>query len=216
MYILSRVGFIHINIHILYIYVKLIILNTCLFMLYFFRAGSMFCRISLTLSGMLSVTKYIVFRAVSGKNPFSPNRASTVGSNPLPSIPICKGDKNFTGTILTHWKVTSITTCFKIVQIIYLHHVNVIAKCLKSHFKHDFFGQVTGTLKDHVAFHRSDLVIARELGGVHDRTNLITLQGITNLLPQPSWNKDKISYLSQWQWSNWKFCSPSRWKDRFK
>lgn len=74
--------------------------------------------------------------------------------------------------------------CIKIAQTVYLHHVNVIAKCLKSHFKHDFLGQVTGTLKDHVALHGSDLVVARELGGVHDGTNLITLQGITNLLPQ--------------------------------
>lgn len=67
-------------------------------------------------------------------------------------------------------------------QNIYLHHVNVIAKCLQSHFKHDLLWQVAGTLKDHVALHRSDLVVARKLGWVHDGPDLITLQGITDLL----------------------------------
>lgn len=72
---------------------------------------------------------------------------------------------------------------------IYLHHVNVIAKCLQSHFKHDLLGQEAGTLKDHVALNRSDPVVARELGGVHDGSDLITLQGIANLLSQSVGNK---------------------------
>lgn len=65
-------------------------MNTCLFILFFFSAGTMFSRMSLTARGILSETKYIVLMAVSGKNPFSPNKASTVGSNPFPSIPICR------------------------------------------------------------------------------------------------------------------------------
>lgn len=81
----------------------------------------------------------------------------------------------------------------KTAKNIYLHHVNVIAKCLQSHFKHDLLGQVAGTLKDHVAFNRSDPVVARELGGVHDGSNLITLQGITNLLSQSIENKPNVT-----------------------
>ncbi len=72
----------------------------------------------------------------------------------------------------------------KITENVYLHHVDVKAKSLQSHFKHDLFWQVAGTLKDHVALHRADLVVARELGGVHNGSNLIALQGIKNLLSQ--------------------------------
>lgn len=77
----------------------------------------------------------------------------------------------------------------KTAQNVHLHHVDVIAKCLQSHFKHDFLGQVAGTLKDHVALHRSNLVVARKLGGVHGGPDLITLQGITKLLSQSVWKK---------------------------
>lgn len=66
----------------------------------------------------------------------------------------------------------------------YLHHVDVKAECLQSHLKHEFLGQVAGSLKDHVALHGSDFVVARELGGVHDGPDLISLQGITDLLSQ--------------------------------
>lgn len=67
----------------------------------------------------------------------------------------------------------------------YLHHVNVIAKCLESHFKHDLLRQVACTLKDHIALQRSKLIVARELCGVHNGPNLITLNGILKLMSQP-------------------------------
>lgn len=36
---------------------------------------------------------------------------------------------------------------------IYLQHIDVKAKCLQGHFKHNFLGQEAVPLKDHVAFH---------------------------------------------------------------
>ena len=76
-------------------------------------------------------------------------------------------------------------------QNVYLHHVNFKAKSLESHVKHDFLGQIAGSLKDHVSLHRSDLVVARELGGVHSGSKLITLQGITDLLSQSVGKQEK-------------------------
>lgn len=89
-------------------------------------------------------------------------------------------------------------------QKVYLHHVDVIAECLQSHFKHDLLGQVAATLKEHVAFHRSNLVVARELGGVHRCPDLIALKCIKDLLSQSEGQKTNITvtYLIRIKWGN--------------
>lgn len=51
------------------------------------KGAAQFFRRSLTLFGILSPAQYKAFDTVSGKNPFLPNRASMVGSKPLPSMP---------------------------------------------------------------------------------------------------------------------------------
>lgn len=77
-----------------------------------------------------------------------------------------------------------ISACFwyRTTEDFHLQHLNVIAKCLQSHFKHDFLGQVAGPLKDQIALQGAHLVVARELSWVHNGSNLIILQSISNHL----------------------------------
>lgn len=61
------------------------------------------------------------------------------------------------------WSQCSVTTVLtgkiswcpvknKTAEYVHLQHIDVVAKCLQGHFKHDFLGQVAVPLKDHVAF----------------------------------------------------------------
>lgn len=49
-----------------------------------------------------------------------------------------------------YWKHILVSS--KTAEYVHLQHIDVIAKCLQGHFKHDFLGQVAVPLKDHVAF----------------------------------------------------------------
>ena len=110
-----------------------------------------------------------------------PQRLAQILCPPYQSVMVTNVSQSQLGLLKNHLKTWY---PLKVAENMYLHHINVIAKCLQSHFKHDFLGQVAGTLKDHVAFHRCHLVVAGKLGGIHNGSNLITLQSITNLLSQ--------------------------------
>ena len=80
------------------------------------------------------------------------------------------------------------TTQFQTKKVLfqsYLKHVHIIAKGIQGHIQHDFLRQVASALKDHVSLQGSDLVVAGELGWVHDSSNVIALKGIKDLLSKP-------------------------------
>lgn len=73
----------------------------------------------------------------------------------------------------------------------YLHHVNVIAESLQGHFQHGLLRQVAVFLEDEVALQGAHLVVARELGCVHDGSDFVALQNISDHLPESEKKMEK-------------------------
>lgn len=76
-------------------------------------------------------------------------------------------------------------------QNLYLHHVNVIAESPQGHLQHSLLRQVAVSLEEDVALQGAHLVVTRELGCVHDGSDLVALQNISDHLPESEEKMEK-------------------------
>lgn len=79
---------------------------------------------------------------------------------------------------------------------VYLNHIHIKAKSIQGNIQHNLLGQIARAIEKHVSFNGSNLVVAGELGWVHDSSNLIALQGIKDLLPQPVLIQQMVSIFN--------------------